>query len=158
VILRRLVPPFDPPVSLGRLWHSSRSRHGGQSIFKPNSDAGNLVSATVLLVDDEAELRQVVARALEEEGFRVLQAENGLEAWRVFEEYGRNIQLVITDIVMPGLGGRELADRIGGTPHAPPVLFITGYGRDGLWLPGPVMPKPFQLDALNAEVRRLLAI
>jgi two-component system cell cycle sensor histidine kinase/response regulator CckA len=116
------------------------------------------VSATVLLVDDEAELRQVVARALEEEGFRVLQAENGLEAWRVFEEYGLDIHLVITDIVMPGLGGRELAERIGGTAHAPPVLFITGYGRDGLWLPGPVMPKPFQLHALNAEVRRLLAI
>lgn len=113
---------------------------------------------TVLLVDDEAELRQVVARALEDEGFRVLQAENGLDAWRVFEASGRDIQLVITDIVMPGLGGRELADRISGTPDAPPVLFITGYGRDGLWLPGPVMPKPFQLDALNAEVRRLLAI
>jgi two-component system cell cycle sensor histidine kinase/response regulator CckA len=114
------------------------------------------VSVTVLLVDDEAELRQVVARALEEEGFRVLQAENGLEAWRVFEESGQNIQLVITDIVMPGIGGRELAERIGATPNAPPVLFITGYGRDGLWLPGPVMPKPFQLAALNAEVRRLL--
>jgi two-component system cell cycle sensor histidine kinase/response regulator CckA len=116
------------------------------------------VSATVLLVDDEAELRQVMARSLEEEGIRVLQAENGLEAWRVFEELRREINLVITDIVMPGLGGRELADRIGEMPNAPPVLFITGYGRDGLWLPGPVMPKPFQLDALNAEVRRLLAI
>jgi len=115
------------------------------------------VSATVLLVDDEAELRQVVARALEEDGFRVLQAENGLEAWRIFEELGRAIRLVITDIVMPGLGGRELAERIGATPEPPPVLFITGYGRDGLWLPGPVMPKPFQLDALNAEVRRILA-
>ena len=115
------------------------------------------MSATVLLVDDETELRQVVARALEDAGFRVLQAENGLEAWRVYEEMGRDIQLVITDIVMPGLGGRELAERIGETPNPPPVMFITGYGRDGLWLPGPVIPKPFQLDALNAEVRRLLA-
>lgn len=115
------------------------------------------MSTTVLLVDDETELRQVVARALEEAGFRVLQAENGLEAWRVYEEMGRDIQLVITDIVMPGLGGRELAERIGETPNPPPVMFITGYGRDGLWLPGPVIPKPFQLDALNAEVRRLLA-
>jgi two-component system cell cycle sensor histidine kinase/response regulator CckA len=114
------------------------------------------VSATVLLVDDEAELRQVMARALEEDGFRVLQAENGLEAWRIFEELGRAIRLVITDIVMPGLNGRELAERIGATPEPPPVLFITGYGRDGLWLPGPVMPKPFQLAALNAEVRRIL--
>ena len=115
------------------------------------------MSATILVVDDESELRQVIARALEEEGFRVLQAENGLEAWRLYEESGSDIQLVIADIVMPGLGGRELAERIGETAHPPPVLFITGYGRDGLWLPGPVMPKPFQLDALNAEVRRLLA-
>lgn len=116
-----------------------------------------MVSATVLLVDDEAELRQIIARTLEAEGFRVLEAENGLEAWRIYEEVGAGIQLVITDIVMPGLGGRELAERICGRPHPPPVLFITGYGRDGLWLPGPVIPKPFQLHALNAEVRRLLA-
>jgi CheY-like chemotaxis protein len=115
------------------------------------------VSATVLLVDDEAGLRHVIARALEEEGFRVLEAENGLEAWRMYQEGASDIHLVITDLVMPGLGGRELAARIGGTPNPPPVIFITGYGLEGFWLPGPVVPKPFQLDALSAEVRRLLA-
>ena len=56
-----------------------------------SQDAGSIVSATVLLVDDEAELRQVMARALEEDGLRVLQAENGLEAWRIFEEFSQAI-------------------------------------------------------------------
>ncbi|HEY8258129.1 MAG TPA: response regulator [Gemmatimonadales bacterium] len=116
-----------------------------------------MVSHTVLLVDDEADLRRVVARALAGEGFRVLEADNGLEAWKIYEAASEEIHLVITDIVMPVMDGRELAERIGMTPNPPPVLFITGYGRDGFWLPGPVVPKPFQLHALNQEVRRLLA-
>lgn len=116
-----------------------------------------MISNTVLLVDDEPGLRRVVARALAGEGFHVIEADNGLEAWRIYEAAGEDIRLVITDIVMPVMGGRELAERIGLTPNPPPVLFITGYGRDGFWLPGPVIPKPFQLHALNQEVRRLLA-
>lgn len=117
----------------------------------------SMVQSTVLVVDDEAGLRRVIARSLESEGFRVLEAENGLDAWRMYEEESPEIHLIITDIVMPGLGGRELAERIASAPNPPPVLFITGYGQEGFWLPGPVVPKPFQLDALNAEVRRLLA-
>lgn len=115
------------------------------------------MTLTVLLVDDEAEFRQIIARSLEAEGFRVLEAGDGVEAWRLYEDFGSEIGLVISDVMMPGLGGKELAERIGATANPPPVLFITGYGADGLWLPGPVVPKPFQLAALNAEVRRLLA-
>lgn len=116
-----------------------------------------MVPTTVLLVDDETRLRRVIARALEAEGFRVLEAENGLEAWRIYEAAAQDIRLVITDLAMPVMDGRELAQRIGRMPDPPPVLFITGYGEEGFWLPGPVVPKPFQLHALNHEVRRLLA-
>ena len=68
-----------------------------------------------------------------------------------------SVAVVVTDIVMQGLDGHALAERIRSHSHPAPILFISGYGQEGLWLPGPVLPKPFQLDALVAEVRRLIA-
>jgi CheY-like chemotaxis protein len=54
------------------------------------------------------------------------------------------------------MDGYELADRIGSRPKSPPIVFISGYGQTGVWLPGSVFAKPFSLDALMEEVRRLL--
>jgi CheY-like chemotaxis protein len=113
--------------------------------------------ATVLLVDDEPQVRQLIAQSLEQAGYRVLEATGGMEALRLLDSCGADVRLVISDLRMPGLDGYELAERITARPHAPPILFMSGYGQEGVWLPGPLLPKPFQLDALTAEVRRLLA-
>ena len=90
-----------------------------------------------------------MARALEEDGFRVLQAENGLEAWRIFEELGKAIRLVITDIVMPGLGGRELAERIGATPATPAGALH--YGVRPRWALAPRTGDAQTLSARRAQ-------
>jgi CheY-like chemotaxis protein len=111
---------------------------------------------TVLVVDDEASLRSLVARRLVQEGYRVLEAGNGVEALELLRVPGNDVRLVITDIRMPRMDGYELADRIGDRARSPKMLFISGYGQSGVWLPGSVFGKPFSLDALMDEVRTLL--
>jgi two-component system cell cycle sensor histidine kinase/response regulator CckA len=111
---------------------------------------------TVLVVDDEAGLRGLVARALADEGYHVLEASDGVAALELLEMPHAGIRLIISDIRMPRMDGYELADRITSRPNPPPMLFISGYGQAGVWLPGSVFPKPFSMAALLAEVRRLL--
>lgn len=112
---------------------------------------------TVLVVDDEASLRSLVARRLMQEGYRVLEAGNGVEALELLRAPENDVRLVITDIRMPRMDGYELADRIGDRARSPKMLFISGYGQSGVWLPGSVFGKPFSLDALMDEVKTLLA-
>jgi CheY-like chemotaxis protein len=112
---------------------------------------------TVLVVDDEASLRSLVARRLTQEGYRVLEAGNGVEALELIRAPDNDVRLVITDIRMPRMDGYELADRIGERARSPKMLFISGYGQSGVWLPGSVFGKPFSLDALMDEVKSLLA-
>jgi len=110
----------------------------------------------VLVVDDEPGLRGLVARALADEGYRVVEASDGLAALELLQAPDADVRLVISDIRMPRMDGYELADRISGGPNPPPMVFISGYGQTGVWLPGSVFPKPFSMAALLAEVRRLL--
>ncbi|MGH7497900.1 MAG: response regulator [Gemmatimonadales bacterium] len=111
---------------------------------------------TLLLVDDDDSIRRLIARNLEEEGYHVLQAASATHALQIWEAAKHEIALVISDIRMPGTTGDQLASRLTRAPAVPPILFISGYGQEGLWLPGPLLPKPFQLDALSTEVKRLL--
>ena len=113
--------------------------------------------ATVLVVDDESNLRRLVVRRLTSEGYRVLEAGDGVEALELLQAPDADIRLVITDIRMPRMDGYALADSIGDRPKSPPMIFISGYGQTGVWLPGSVFAKPFSLDALMEEVRRLLS-
>jgi CheY-like chemotaxis protein len=115
------------------------------------------LSTTVLVVDDEASLRSLVARRLIQEGYRVLEAGNGVEALELLRAPENDVRLVITDIRMPRMDGYELADRIGDRARSPKMLFISGYGQSGVWLPGSVFGKPFSLDALMDEVKALLS-
>ena len=111
---------------------------------------------TLLLVDDEDPIRQLIARTLEADGYLVIEACDGASAWELWRARSDEICLVISDIRMPRMDGYELADRISGGPNPPPMVFISGYGQTGVWLPGSVFPKPFSMAALLAEVRRLL--
>lgn len=98
----------------------------------------------------------VLARRLAEEGYRVLEAGNGVEALRLVEDSKNNVRLVISDIRMPVMNGYELADRLATRPSPTPMVFISGYRQSSISLPGPVFMKPFSVEHLLTEVRRLV--
>ena len=84
---------------------------------------------TILLVDDEDVIRSLVARTLEEAGYRVLQASHGGAAIGVLEQDAAAVDLVICDLVMPVLGGKEVAEWLRDHSPAVPLLFISGSTR-----------------------------
>ena len=117
---------------------------------------------TVLLVEDETSLRTLSRHLLELCGYHVLEAENGPEALKISQESARNIDLLLTDVVMPGMSGRVLADEITtGRPEIR-VVYMSGYtgqtvGQHGVLAEGSFfLPKPFTREALAAKVREAL--
>ncbi len=116
----------------------------------------------VLLVEDEEAVRRMAARSLATRGYTVLEAANGEEALEVVGLGSSLIDLVVTDVVMPNLSGRELGERLAELRPGLPVLFISGYTDDdvirrGLLTPGsPFLQKPFEPDALARKVRQVL--
>lgn len=119
-------------------------------------------SETVLLVEDETSLRTLSRHLLEICGYHVLEAENGSTALKISQESSRNIDLLLTDVVMPGMSGRVLADQI--TTQRPEirVVYMSGYtgqtvGQHGVLAEGSFfLPKPFTREALASKVREAL--
>jgi CheY-like chemotaxis protein len=117
---------------------------------------------TVLLVEDQDGIRDLVREFLGRKGYKVLHAIDGNDALRIADEHKEQIQLLVTDIVMPNLGGRELARRLTqARPHMK-VLFMSGY-PDHTTLSGEVGDehaavgqKPFLLDTLARKIRSVL--
>ncbi len=117
---------------------------------------------TVLLVEDEDSVRTMTARILRQTGFVVLEASDGDAALETLEAYGGSLDLILTDVVMPGVGGLELADRAARLRPGMPVMFMSGYterevagrgeGRPGTLL----LNKPFRAGELVAAVRKVL--
>ena len=116
-----------------------------------------ITDATLLVVDDEAPHRFMVVRLLTGAGYRVLEAENGLEALKLVEDPQNEVRLVVADLRMPVMNGYELADRLTRRPAPMPMVFISGYRQSSIALPGPVFMKPFSTAHLLEEIRRLLA-
>jgi PAS domain S-box-containing protein len=115
---------------------------------------------TVLLVEDEAALRNVCRVYLESKGYTVLEAGNAKEAMRICQSHNRPIHVLITDIVMPGLGGLELAKSALELRPALSVVLVSGYtdrplDREAIGF-GKFLQKPFSFDALARTVRSLL--
>jgi PAS domain S-box-containing protein len=116
---------------------------------------------TLLLVEDEAALRQLVVTMLDEEGYAVLQAGNGLDAIALAERHRGPIDLLITDVVMPRLSGPELAQQLRGLRPGLEVLFMSGYNDSRLISRGVeqakvnLLTKPFTPDQLLSKVREL---
>ncbi|HET9984455.1 MAG TPA: PAS domain-containing protein [Longimicrobiales bacterium] len=117
---------------------------------------------TILLVEDEPSVRRLAKRALAGKGYTVIEAPNGVDALRVAKEHPGRIDLLVTDVVMPGMTGRSLADRLARDRPETRVLFISGYTDDlapnhGV-LPAGVsfLQKPFAPGALRAKVREVL--
>jgi two-component system cell cycle sensor histidine kinase/response regulator CckA len=124
----------------------------------PDSRPAPQGAETLLLVEDEESVRALAARVLRDLGYTVLVAANGAEALAVGEPYEGTIHLLITDLVLPRLGGRELADRL--CAHRPGlrVLFLSGYTPDTApRLPGVhFLQKPFSPPELARKVRKAL--
>jgi len=117
---------------------------------------------TVLLVEDQEGIRDLVQEFLQRKGYTVLHAVDGDDALRIAGEHNEQIHLLVTDVVMPNIGGQELARRL--TPLRPQmkVLFMSGYPEHASWGEEavdrnvPVLLKPFLLDALARKVRSVL--
>jgi CheY-like chemotaxis protein len=117
---------------------------------------------TILVVEDEDVVRTLACRGLREQGYTVLEAKHGREALEQVEQNHQRIDLVISDVVMPELSGRELGNRLGVLRPELPVLYMSGYtGEDviqrGLLEPGvPFQQKPFTPEGLARKVREML--
>ena len=117
---------------------------------------------TLLLVEDEAALRALTGRILRDRGYTVLEAPNGNEALRTAQEFAGDIHLVITDVIMPGMGGAALACQMDAVRPGIKVLFISGYPQnefvhDGELDPGiTFLSKPFTANALARKVRQAI--
>src|SRR5437762_6671088 len=119
-------------------------------------------SETVLVVEDQAEVRGLTTRILEARGYTVLAAENAGAATHLAERYVKRIDLLLTDVVMPGVNGRELAVRLTAQRRDLKVLFVSGYTGEAirqhglLELDAAFLQKPFSPDALARKVRDVL--
>jgi CheY-like chemotaxis protein len=114
---------------------------------------------TILLVDDHQDLRRVLARLLTREGYQVLEAEDGRAALAVIEGLRRAVDLLITDIRMPAMGGEELIEALADRHVARRTLLMTGgenIPREPRFAGVGVLQKPFSRDALLARVHELL--
>ena len=117
---------------------------------------------TILLVEDEAALRALTRQALEEHGYLVLEARHGREALEMARTHGGPIHLLVTDVVMPELGGRPLAEQLPLLHHGLRVLFMSGYTTDTVVRHGVLeagiafLQKPFTVEALTRKVREAL--
>jgi PAS domain S-box-containing protein len=118
--------------------------------------------AVVLLAEDEDAVRTLVRMALSGAGHTVLEARNGTEALRLAAAHPVPVDLLLTDVVMPGMGGRELAERLSERSPTTPIVFLSGYAGDALAEEGSLPPgteflqKPVDLDVLLGAVARVL--
>jgi PAS domain S-box-containing protein len=116
----------------------------------------------ILVVEDDDDVRIYTVESLRELGYRVIEAHDGASALRLLERQETPLSLLLTDVVMPGMSGRELADEARALQPDLKVLFTTGYARNaivhgGRLDPGvELLPKPFTFEALAAKVRDVL--
>ena len=145
---RIYLPAFEAPARETELISPSR----------PPADGAE----TILLVEDEAGLRKLAREMLLKQGYRVMQASGGPEALRVWGQNPEGIDLLLTDVVMPQMSGRELADQLKAARPDLKVLYMSGYTHDVIARHGVLdsetafLQKPFTHDALGRKLRALL--
>jgi CheY-like chemotaxis protein len=117
---------------------------------------------TVLVVEDEPQVRSLMRLMLRRAGYTVLVAKDGAQAVELVAQHGPALDLLITDVVMPGMSGRQVADTVRATYPSLPVLFISGYTDDAMVRHGiaeadtPFLQKPFTMSDLTRKVRKVL--
>lgn len=151
-------------VGMGTTFKIYLPRVGGEApvLSSASPAASSQGEETVLVVEDESSVQGVIERVLSGNGYRVLLASDGSEALRVSGEHEGPIDLLITDLVMPGMGGREVASRLEKSRPGLRVLFMSGYTENAISHHGVLdagvefLQKPFLSDALLRKVRELL--
>jgi len=122
---------------------------------------------TILLVDDESDVRDLARDILTAKGYRVLEAGGGEEAVRVVQSHGEPIDLLLTDVVMPGMSGPELAAQLRGQRPEMKVLYMSGFALAraqhemlnvgaGVEPGSPILAKPFSVEGLTRKVAEVL--
>jgi CheY-like chemotaxis protein len=147
-MLKIYLPRVDQPTEVKGAEHRPRSVQRGTEM--------------ILLVEDDAQLRQLSASVLTHCGYKILVAGTPEEGLEIFKANHSDIRLLITDVIMPRMNGRQLAEQIVQISPDVRVLYISGYTNNaivhygvldsGLWF----LPKPFTLSALMAKVREVL--
>ncbi|MEP6706774.1 MAG: response regulator [Pyrinomonadaceae bacterium] len=158
----------------GNIWFYSEVGHGSTfKIYLPRVDESSEEEAVVssslpkgteliLLVEDEDQVRAILKQILEGQGYQVLEASNGEEALSLSLDLERDIRLIITDVVMPQISGRELAERVLAIRPNLPVLFMSGYTDDAIVRHGLLdetlnfIQKPFDSPTMARKVREVL--
>lgn len=159
----------------GYIWvHSEPGKGATFKVYLPRADGGASVgkrasaeaapegTETVLVVEDEQAVRLLTCRILEGAGYRVLAASNPEQAEALFGEHEDVIDLLVTDVIMPGLTGSQLFERLVRRRPALKVLFVSGYTDDTIVHQGQLDPgveflqKPYTAEALNRRVREVL--
>jgi two-component system, cell cycle sensor histidine kinase and response regulator CckA len=139
--------------------------HGAERVREPEPSTPPVLGsgATILLVEDEPPVRSTVRRLLERHGYRVLEAANGHDALSLIATRSSEIRLVVSDMVMPGMGGMELATRLRSIVPQMPVLLMTGYTEEAITRNGDrprdelIIEKPFSQQTMLEKVRGALA-
>jgi two-component system, cell cycle sensor histidine kinase and response regulator CckA len=142
------LPRVDKPVEIAGTAPEEAGLHSG--------------TETILLVEDEPSVRLLVRTTLESNGYQVLEAANGAEALLIGEQHTGRIHFLLTDLVMPGINGRALAEQLAPLRPELKVLFLSGYTDDavirhgGLEAGKAFLQKPFTPDALARKVREVM--
>jgi signal transduction histidine kinase len=119
-------------------------------------------SETILLVEDDLPVRATAARILHNQGYTIIEAGNADDALEIIRANGEAIELMITDVVLPGIGGRELAEQVSALRPAIRILYVSGYTDDVILQHRLVerdvtlLQKPFTASSLSAKVREVL--
>jgi PAS domain S-box-containing protein len=159
----------------GSIWFQSEPGHGSRfTIYFPYVTGSRAPQPapppaamargdeTVLVVEDEPPLRELAARVLAGAGYTVLQAANGADALSLLERHPAPVHLVFTDVVMPGMSGRELAARLATLRPGIRVLYTSGYTEDEILRhgvlddPGRFLSKPYTPSVLRRRIREAL--
>jgi len=142
------LPQVTADLERGAIEKTSRGAHPG--------------TETILFVEDEQSVRELVRDYLGKSGYRVLQAADGVQALEVAAAHKGPIHILVTDVVMPRLSGRELVTRITGSRPAIKILYISGYTDDSIFRHGVLeggvafLQKPFNLKDLAQKIRQVL--
>lgn len=118
----------------------------------------------ILVVEDQDPLRKIIVSVLQGHGYKVFEAENGVEALKFLNGYSGKLSLLVSDVIMPEMGGMELSERVLRTRPGLPILFLSGYTDDVLPALGSTvaktffLEKPFGIQALITKVAEALAL